>query len=198
MLRRNVEGGDRQADLTHTSYRGVIGTRGDLNDVFSYDAYYQYGRTDFAEVYARNEFSAARLTNALNVVNVNSAGQVVPVGTAGSTIECRSVLAGTDTNCVPYDIFSAAGPSQAAINYLTVYGEINGRTTEQVADANITGDLGKLGLTFPWAQDGVGVNVGYEYRRESLTLNPDQEFQTGWISPARVALTLPVSGNFHA
>ena len=195
LLRRNVEGGDRQADLTHTSYRGVLGTRGDLNSVFSYDAYYQYGRTDYEQVY-RNEFSAARLTNALNVVNVNAAGVAVPVGTAGSTIECRSVLAGTDTNCVPYDIFSAAGPSQAAINYLNVYGVMTGRTTEQVADANITGDLGKMGLTFPWAQDGVGLNVGYEYRRESLELNPDQEFQQGDLT-GQGAKTLPVNGNFH-
>ena len=30
LLRRNTEGGPRIADLTHTSYRGVLGTRGDL------------------------------------------------------------------------------------------------------------------------------------------------------------------------
>ncbi|HZU51246.1 MAG TPA: TonB-dependent receptor [Sphingomicrobium sp.] len=195
LLRRNVEGGDRQADLTHTTYRGVIGTRGDLSDVFSYDAYYQYGRTDYEQVY-RNEFSATRLTNALNVVNVNSAGQVVPVGTPGSVIECRSVLAGTDNNCVPYDIFGAAGPSQAAINYLNVYGVITGRTSEQIADVNVTGDLGKMGWQFPWANDGVGVNVGYEYRKESLQLNPDQEFQTGDLT-GQGSPTLPISGSFH-
>ncbi|HSQ98514.1 MAG TPA: TonB-dependent receptor plug domain-containing protein, partial [Sphingomicrobium sp.] len=87
LLRRNVEGGDRQADLTHTSFRGVVGARGDLSSVFSYDAYYQYGRTEYQQVY-RNEFSAARLINALNVVNVNpTTGQVVAVGTPGSVIE---------------------------------------------------------------------------------------------------------------
>ena len=196
LLRRNVEGGDRVADLTHTSYRGVIGTRGDLNNVFSYDAYYQYGRTDYSQVY-HNEFSAARLNNALNVVNVDPAtGQVVPVGTSGSVIECRSVLSGSDPNCVPYDIFGAAGPSQAAVNYLNVFGVITGRTSEQVADVNVTGDLGQMGWTSPWATDGIGVNVGWEYRKESLVLSPDQEFQAGDLT-GQGAATLPISGDFH-
>ncbi len=163
-----MEGGNRQADLTHTTYRGVSEARGDLSSVFSYDAYYQYGRTEYSQVY-RNEFSVARLNNALNVVNVDPAtGPVVPVGTPGSVIECRSVLAGTDPNCVPYDIFGAGGPSAASINYLNVFGVITGRTSEQVADINVTGDLGNMGWTLPWATDGVGVNVGYEYRKELL------------------------------
>lgn len=59
------QGGPRINDLTHTSYRGVLGTRGDLNPAFSYDAYFQYGRTNYAQVY-RNEFSISRLTRALN------------------------------------------------------------------------------------------------------------------------------------
>src|SRR5581483_1605536 len=170
------------------------GTRGDLSNVWSYDAYFQYGRTDYSQVY-RNEFSARRLQNALNVVNVNpSTGQVVPVGTPGSVIECRSVLDQTDPNCVPYDIFGT--PSQAAINYLNVYGVITGTTSEQVADANVTGQLGEMGIQTPWSDEGVGVNFGTEYRKESLDLNPDQEFQTGDLT-GQGAPTLPVSGNFR-
>ncbi|HWU91676.1 MAG TPA: TonB-dependent receptor, partial [Sphingomicrobium sp.] len=195
LLRRNVEGGNRVADLTHTSYRGVIGTRGDLSNVFSYDAYYQYGRTEYQQVY-ENEFSVSRLTNALNVVNVDpTTGQTVAVGTPGSVIECRSVLAGTDANCVPYDVFGAAGPSAAAINYLNVFGVITGRTSEQVANVNLTGDLGNMGWTLPWATDGVSVNVGYEYRKESLKLSPDQSFQTNDLA-GQGAATLPVQGSF--
>lgn len=196
LLRRNVEGGPRISDLSHTEWRGVLGSRGDLDKAWSYDAYFQYGRTNYEQVY-RNEFSTVRLNNALNVVNVDPAtGQVVPVGTAGSVIECRSVLAGTDLNCVPYDIFSGAGPSAAAINYLNVFGVITGNTSEQVADANMTGALGEYGIQTPWADEGVGVNFGTEYRKESLTLNPDQEFQTGDLT-GQGAPTLPVSGNFR-
>ena len=205
LLRRNTEGGNRIADLTHTSYRGVIGTRGDLSKVWSYDAYFQYGKTDYAQVY-RNEFSARRLTNALNVVAVNpttgatvtptfnAAGQ--PIFPAGTVIECRSVLDNTDPNCVPFDVFSGNPVSAAAVNYLNVFGVITGSTQEQIADVNFTGALGEMGIQTPWSDEGVGINVGGEYRKESLILNPDQEFQTGDLT-GQGAPTLPVSGSFR-
>jgi outer membrane receptor protein involved in Fe transport len=194
VLRRNTEGGNRVADLTHTSFRGVVGGRGDLSDVFSYDAYYQYGRTEYQQVY-KNEFSVSRLLNALNAVNVDPAtGLVVPVGTPGSQVVCRSVLAGTDANCVPYNLFGT--PSQAAINYLNVFGVMTGRTTENIAHLDVTGDLGNMGVKLPWATDGVGVNVGYEYRKEGLELNPDQSFQTNDLA-GQGSATLPVNGSFH-
>jgi iron complex outermembrane recepter protein len=203
-LRRNVEGGNRISDLKHTEWRGVLGTRGDLSPVWSYDAYFQYGHTDYAQVY-RNEFSVSRLNRALNVVAINPAtGQTVtptidPVtGTnvfpAGTVIECRSVLDNSDPNCVPYDIFGT--PSQAAVNYLNVFGVIDGETSEQVADANITGALGEMGIQSPWSDEGVGVNVGMEYRKESLALNPDQSFQTNDLA-GQGAATLPVNGAFR-
>ena len=73
VFRRNVEGGPRQNNLKHTTYRGVVGTKGDLTNAFSYDAYYQYGRTNYTQVY-KNEFSARRLANSMNVVNVDANG----------------------------------------------------------------------------------------------------------------------------
>jgi len=188
LLRRNVEGGPRISDLKHTSWRGVLGSRGDLSKVWSYDAYFQYGRTDYEQVF-RNEFSAARLNRALNVTIDQRAGSP----TFGQPV-CRSVLDQTDPTCVPYDIFST--PSAAAINYLNVYGVMTGQTSEQIADANITGALGEMGVQTPWSDQGVGVNFGTEYRKESLALNPDQEFQTGDLT-GQGAPTLPVNGGFR-
>ena len=114
LLRRNTEGGPRIADLKHESYRGVLGMRGDLSKVWSYDFYFQYGRTNYTLVY-KNEFSAARLRKALDVVDNPATPEVDPV--------CRSVLTGEDPACVPYDIFSNL-PSAASINYLNVFGVI--------------------------------------------------------------------------
>lgn len=186
LLRRNVEGGPRIADLRHTAFRGVLGTRGDFNRAFSYDAYFQYGRTNYDQIY-RNEFSIQRLTRALNVVDdPRTPGVVDPI--------CRSVLDGTDPNCVPYDIFGT--PSQAAVGYLNVFGVISGFTTEQVGNVNFTGRLGELGLRAPWAEDGFSINVGGEYRREALSLSPDQSFQTGDLT-GQGAPTLPVDGSFR-
>ena len=193
LLRRNTEGGPRSADLRHQSWRGVLGMRGDLSNVFSYDTYFQYGRTNYTLVY-ENEFSVQRLNRALNVVNVDANGVVVPVGTAGSSIVCRSVLDNSDPTCVPYDPFGAA-PSAAAVNYLNVFGVIQGITSEQIANFNVTGLLGEMGWKTPWAEDGIAINAGVEYRRESLELNPDTSFQTGDLT-GQGAPTLPVTGNF--
>ncbi|WP_223276588.1 TonB-dependent receptor domain-containing protein [Sphingomonas daechungensis] len=194
LLRRNTEGGPRISDLRHQAWRGVLGTKGDLSSIFSYDAYFQYGRTNYTQVY-KNEFSIARLTRALNAVNVDANGVAVPVGTPGSSIVCRSVLDGSDPNCTPWDPFGAA-PSAASINYLNVFGVIQGITSEQIGHFDITGLLGDAGIKTPWAEDGVGINVGVEYRRESLELNPDTSFQTGDLA-GQGAPTLPVSGNFR-
>ena len=51
------EGGNRIADLKHTTFRGVLGTRGDLSNVFSYDGYFQYGRVNYEQVYLNEVFS---------------------------------------------------------------------------------------------------------------------------------------------
>jgi outer membrane receptor protein involved in Fe transport len=194
LQRRDIEGGNRISDLKHEEWRGVVGTRGDLSKVWSYDAYFQYGRTNYTQVY-RNEFSTSRLINALNVVPVLN-GKEVPVGTVGAVPTCRSVLAGTDTNCVPLDYFTPAGPSAAALAYVHADGVITGTTSEQVADANITGALGEMGVQTPWSDQGVGVNFGTEYRKESLALQPDLEFQTGDLT-GQGAPTLPVNGAFR-
>jgi outer membrane receptor protein involved in Fe transport len=187
LLRRNVEGGPRVADLRHTSFRGVVGTRGDLSNVWSYDAYYQYGRTNYTQVY-KNEFSVSRLSRALDAIDdPRTPGVVDPI--------CRSVLDGTDPNCVPYNAFGTA-PSAASINYLNVFGVIQGTTTEKVLNANVTGSLGEMGLRMPWAEDGIGVNFGVEHRNEALELNPDQSFQTNDLA-GQGGATLPVSGSFR-
>ena len=189
LFRRNVEGGPRISDLSHTSWRGVLGTRGDLNNALSYDAYFQYGRTNYSQVY-RNEFSQARLNRALNVVyGTDTDGD----GIADADPVCRSFLDGTDINCVPYDVF--ATPSAEAINYLNVFGVIHGVSTETIMNANITAALGEYGVRTPWAEDGIGVNVGVEYRKETLTVDPDQSFQTGDLT-GQGAPTLPVDGSF--
>ena len=74
------------------------------------------------------------------------------------------MLDGSDPNCQPYDIFTPGGVTPEAIAYLDTPGFQRGYNEEQVASASITGQLGELGVQSPWAQDGVGINVGAEYR----------------------------------
>lgn len=187
ILRRNTEGGPRQDDLQHTEYRAVFGMRGDLNDVWSYDAYYQYGRTIFAQTYL-NDFSITRLARAIDVVDNPNTPGVDPI--------CRSVLTGDDPNCVPWDIFSATSPPSAAANaYLSTPGFSRGIVEETVANVSVTGNLGDYGLQFPWASSGVGIAFGAEYRKEALDFRSDTSFQTGDLS-GQGAATLPVNGEY--
>lgn len=188
LLRRNTEGGPRQADLQHTNFRGVIGARGELSPAWNYEAYYQYGRVNYSQVYS-NEFSASRLAKALDVIDDPRVAGINPI--------CRSVLDGTDTSCVPYNVF--AGPGQVspqALAYLSATGFQKGNTTEQVANVSFTGDLGQYGIRFPWAADGIGVNIGAEWRRSSLELQTDSAFQTGDLT-GQGGATLPIAGNFR-
>ncbi len=173
VLRRNVEAGPRMDDLEHTEYRGVIGSKGDIAKGLSYDAYYQYGRTLFAETYT-NDVSISRLTKALDVVNVNNVN------------ECRSFETGEDPNCVPYNIFTPGGVTSAAAAYLSTPGFQRSQNTEQVVHAD---------FTFQGAEYGLGVNFGGEHRRETLQFRSDLEFSTGDLA-GQGAATLPVSGGF--
>lgn len=183
ILRRNVEGGGRVSDLQHTNYRGVIGLKGDLSDAWSYDAYYQYGRTIYNQIY-KNDFSVTRITRALDVVD-DGAGNAV----------CRSVLDGTDPNCVPWDIWGTGTVSQAALAYVQVPGIAKGINTEQIASAALTGDLGSYGLKSPAAQEGFGIALGVEYRKATLDFVTDVSFATGDLA-GQGGATPSVAGSF--
>ncbi|MHB8531019.1 MAG: TonB-dependent receptor, partial [Caulobacteraceae bacterium] len=75
ILRRNVEGGNRQDDLRHTDYRAVIGMKGDLNDNWHYDVYGQYGASILSENYL-NDVSKVKLARALDVIPNPATGGV--------------------------------------------------------------------------------------------------------------------------
>lgn len=183
IFRRNIEGGPRRSDLQHTSYRAVLGSKGDLGDAWAYDAYYQYGRTNYSQVYT-NDVSVQRLTRAVDVV----------AGPGGTPI-CRSVRDGTDTSCKPYDIFGGV-ISPAASAYISVPGFQRGVVAQQVASAAFTGKLGEYGIQSPWSDNGVGIALGVEYRRDSLDYDTDQAFRSGDLA-GQGAPSLPISGSYN-
>ena len=172
---RFASGAPRTDDLRHTDYKIDIGSRGQLASGWSYDAYLQYGIAIFNENY-QNDVSVSRVQNALLV---NPATGKCEVGGA----------------CVPLNLFQLGGLTSQQLAYVETPGFQSGSTTEQVADASITGDLGQYGIRSPFATDGVGLNFGGEYRREALTLKTDSEFSSGDLSGQGTAV-LPTSGSF--
>lgn len=158
--RRNGEGGGRQDDFHSNAFRGLLGVRGDFATGWAYDVSTQFSRVT-ADAQALNFFSKARLTRALDVVSNNG----VPT--------CRSVVNGSDPNCVPYNIFSEGGVTAAALNYLYAPGIQTGVIDQSVFLGVITGDLGELGVKLPAASDAVQIAFGAEQRRDDLANTTD-------------------------
>jgi outer membrane receptor protein involved in Fe transport len=182
--RRDVEGGDRTDDLGHTSYRTVLGVKGDINDAWTYDTYFQNGVTRFSEEYS-NDVSKLHMANALQAVK-----------TATGNIICAANANGNNApGCVPWNIFQPGGVTPAAISYISIPGEQKGYTQELVWEGDITGDLGKMGIQSPLASSGLGVSIGADWRQEKAQLLPDEEFITNDLA-GQGSPTLPTYGTF--
>lgn len=166
--KRNVEGGQRLDDLRHTSFRGVIGARGIIDENWNYDVFANYGSVTFSQLF-KNDLSTTAITRALNVVTDPNTGDPV----------CQSVLDGSDPNCVPYNIFTTGGVTQAALNYISLPLVSKGSTVTKQISGYLAGDLTDYGIKLPGNSFGVNVVVGLEHREESLEFDPDNAFQTG-------------------
>ncbi len=183
--RRNVEGGPTHGRPGHTSYREVAGVKGDINDVWSYDTYFQNGITRFSEEYT-NDVSKLHMANALQAVTNPATGQ----------IQCLANLTGNNApGCVPWNIFQPNGVTPAAIGYISIPGEQKGYTQELVWEGDMTGDLGKWGVQLPMAKSGLGVSVGADWRQEKAQLQPDYEFISNDLA-GQGSPTLPTYGTF--
>lgn len=142
------------------------GFRGDFADAWHYD---------IGGVYARNQQDYLpsilpdydRVNRSLNVVSV------------GGTPTCASVVNGTDTSCVPFDAFRAGSGTNALVNYLFAL-ETGKRTSVGSLYnvlATLNGDLGKYGITSPFANQGVAIAIGLEYRKDRFVSFADQVFR---------------------
>ncbi len=181
--RRNVEGGSRQDDLRHTSYRSVFGLRGDLNDRWFYELHYQYSKVNMRNTLL-NDLSITRIKRSLDAVEHPGTGDPV----------CRSVLDGSDPGCVPWNIFREGGVTPDMVNYLTLPLSADGSTDQTVVSGYLTGHLGRYGIKSPFAETSVDVVLGGEYREENLAFNPGEAYRSG--DGAGVTARPPVSGGF--
>jgi len=164
--RRSVEGNLREDDFRHRSYRVLLGVKGEINDVWTYDVNGQYGNTDSHERLT-NDVSQQRLGRALDVVGVNGKPT------------CQSVVDGTDPACVPYNIFSTGGVTPAALRYITATGAQDGYAHQYVLDGKVLGDLSKYGIKSPLADNGLNVAVGMEQRSQTISNQPNAAYLTG-------------------
>ncbi|MGN6270230.1 MAG: TonB-dependent receptor domain-containing protein [Sphingomonas sp.] len=155
----------RRDDLRHTDYRISGGLRGKIAEGINYDVSALRSIVIFDENY-QNDISNAPVQKGLQVVNVNG------------TPTCKSVIDGTDPDCVPLDVFGVNNISGAAFNYIYQPTFTHGVNKETVYSAKVNGTLGSYGISSPWASDGVGFAVGLEHRREYLRFTADELAQS--------------------
>jgi outer membrane receptor protein involved in Fe transport len=180
----------RISDITHTDYKVDVGLRGDLGSGWSYDAYLQLGVARL-DSHITGYGAETKIQNALDVIyKTDASGNYVYNADGSHQFACAS-----GGSCVPLNIFQALGTgiTPAQYKYVLVDAFTTGEVSQQVASINLTGDLGHYGIKSPWAAEGVGVNIGAEYRRDYLSENFDSEQQAGDLSGGG-GQALPASG----
>jgi outer membrane receptor protein involved in Fe transport len=184
IYRRNVEGGGRMDRLAHQSFRiaGGVGGEIDAKKVWSYDVYTLDAETRVPETYL-NDFNTLNIQDAL-IVDGNRGDP--------SSWRCRSGNVG----CVPWNVFQTGGVTQAAVNYLALPLVSNGHVKTQLISGKLMADLGAHGWVVPSAVEGISFVVGSEYRKESLTFQPDLAYQQGW-GAGQGSTVLPVAGSYN-
>jgi outer membrane receptor protein involved in Fe transport len=181
--RRNVEGGPRKEILTHRDWRWVVGTKGELGSGLSYDASYVSGRVKQRDVHT-SDFLISRIGNAIDVITDPATGQPA----------CRVAVTGEDPQCVPWDVFALGGVTQSALDYLTVPAFLAGSVSQQVATVSVTAELEQWGLRSPWAERGPALNIGAEYRKDRLIVDPDEHYQNVDLAGSNFPV-LPLDGS---
>ncbi|KRC78401.1 TonB-dependent receptor domain-containing protein [Sphingomonas sp. Root241] len=167
----------RRDDLRHTDFRVSGGVRGEVAPGISYDVNGLFSRVLFNENY-QNDIDPVRANRGLNVVNVNG----VPT--------CRSVVDGSDPACVPLNAFQYAGLSAESLDYIYSPTFTRGMDKETVLSGTVTADLTSYGVQSPWADQGLGIVLGVEHRRESLVFHADALAQQKGTLEARGAFNV--------
>ncbi|WP_242154541.1 TonB-dependent receptor plug domain-containing protein [Sphingomonas sp. BAUL-RG-20F-R05-02] len=171
-----------ESDLRRT-YRGVIDAGGRISDQATYDVYYEYGRTDVA-ITKLNDILSDRYAAAIDVVANPATGQPV----------CRSNLTGTNSGCLPVNLFGPGPIDSQALSFFQIDDTSYARITQQVANASVSGDFGAF---FKLPGGPVQFSFGGEYRRETSAFNPsDNLIANRFAAFTEPTLVVPSGGSF--
>lgn len=136
--------------------RYVAGAEGVFGDGWSWDSYFQHGRTHFSFGGFDNNPILANFDRAVDAV-VGPDGRIV----------CRSTLTDRNNFCAPFNIFGEGNMSQAALDY------VNGNAVQNVRFGQDVGAFTLRGEPFAIWAGPVSTAIGAEYRRESYRSTAD-------------------------
>jgi outer membrane receptor protein involved in Fe transport len=198
--RHSIDYGQSIPDNKNTTERVVAGLNGKLFAGWSWDAYYEYGRNRYDSVVSPVRIDA-NFKFAVDAVAVNPTTNQIFDFTTGATppanyvLTCRALVVGSTTynptaaaGCVPINLFGQGTPSAAAVAYSYGTSLQTITTTQQVAAANLRGNLFDT-----WAGP-VAAAFGGEYRKDqavSVVDSISQRRQFNFGNPQ------PYSGSFN-
>ena len=159
VARRFVEAGPRIYRYDNTVMQYTGGVRGSipLLDSWSYDAYYQLGRSD-QSLTTGNGFGFTKLQQAARAVNTTTCS----VNTLG---------------CVPINLFGTPGSiSQAMLNFISIPTFQTAKVEQKVMAVSANGDVAFV--KSPWAKNPLSLAVGIEQRDVFAGNQSDTSVQT--------------------
>ena len=128
-----------------------------------------------------NYFDTARLNQALNA-ELDDDGNIV----------CS---AGADDGCVPYNLWNTGGVTDDQVAFLSQEYYESGTTSQEVFMAYTQGSLGDYGIVSPFAESGIEVVAGIEYREETLKYNASDNAKRGVVGGLG-ARAVPIKGRY--
>jgi outer membrane receptor protein involved in Fe transport len=147
LSRLNTDFGFVQANDKVDTKRAVAGLRGNFGESWTWDAYYQYGRSERENIDPGNVIKA-KMAQAVDAVIDPISGDAV----------CRSGAPG----CVPLNVLGFGAPSQAALDYIHGTASVFTLVEQDVLAASMQG------TAFDNWAGPVSVAFGAEYRKDSV------------------------------
>ncbi|MEO1658726.1 MAG: TonB-dependent receptor [Pseudomonadota bacterium] len=172
------EFGRRGVENERLTSRAVIGLKGDIEDRWSYEVSYGYGRTDTDSNYSGNIIEQRVGLSADAVTDVSGV-----LGTPGAVV-CRAQLdAGTLNtgnpdidDCVAGNFFGEGSISDEVVDYVNVNTTAEGLTTQHVLNGFVTTNTAGL-IDLPGG--AIDFVLGAEYRRDATEFEPDERDLVG-------------------
>jgi len=174
--RQNNDFGVLVSQSVDKNARVASGLKGTLNDLWHWDAYYQYGRHTNDSTIANNR------------INANWALAVDAVLAPNGQVVCRSTLTNPTNGCHPVDLFGSNLSSDAAKAYVNGTSSVDRRLVEHVVAANISGQ------PFNSWSGPISIGAGVEYRRDTADGDVDPiSLAQGWWNNSGT----PISGSVN-
>lgn len=163
--------GDNPDSATRDTYRAVFGFDGDVSfggRDFVWDLNYSYGRT-------------VSNVSGLTIIQSNFDKAVQVLNDGGNPV-CADPSGG----CVPLNVIGQ--PTQEAVDYVSEFVTDKSVVQQHVVSGNIGGDI------FDLPAGPVGTSVGFAYRVEKSSYNPNDLAENGFTRNTLV----PIDGRFNS